>query len=233
MANMPCVSDGVDGADDAERHTPGCFASYPRQADAHMNQTHKTSNIIPVAFATGAVAMLFLAVVSWVHNQNSGLVVWRRLVEVPPVLYMALSLIMMILSVLSHYKHSTALITAGMSFFIITLLVAPLAFSIVGPLHAEHDSSSYVSPDGDMVVIVERRTHSIDPVWIIRLEQTRGLGARYWYIGCVDGDYETLTSVAWHSGSKIEFIVDGRSIGVEVKNKRPSRLDPVLLECHY
>lgn len=88
------------------------------------------------------------------------------------------------------------------------------------------------SPSGGQVLIVESGSHAIDPIWHLRLEETSGLAARYWNIGCINGDYLDYSGARWISDNLIELTIDDTKVPLAVAAGGPVEpVDERLRSC--
>lgn len=174
-----------------------------------------------------AAVAAVLTVASLVFGGESGLVVVRPIAY--PILYaliFAISIMSAVLAARAQGRAALAVAAVG-----IMMLVVLLGLSRGwGSEWAEPDRS-YRAPDGRHVLIVDSSSAYVDPIWDLRLEETSGLTARYWALGCVNGDFDELTSVRWVADNELALTVDDGEKHVTVGSHGPGPVDAALRSC--
>lgn len=165
--------------------------------------------------------------VSLAFGGDSGLVVVRPIAH--PILYgliFAISLTVTVL--LARARKRAALAAAAVGAVMLVVLI--MSWRAWGSGWEEPDRS-YRSPDGRHVLVVDSSSAFIDPIWDLRLEETNGLTARYWALGCVNGDFDEITSVRWVSNNELAFTVDDGEKHVTISAHGPGPVDTALQSC--
>ncbi|MFC6712733.1 hypothetical protein [Branchiibius cervicis] len=179
-----------------------------------------------VAFA----AMTLLALTAcFLWFEDFGLVILRSAARPVPLTVLAAALLVgWLIALGAHWRIGGYVLGAVCS---IALVVATPLYLLVTSGTGMPDRR-LLSPDSSTVLIVENDAAMIDPIWPVRLEQTSGLTAKYWDIGCINGDYLEYTGAQWMSDSLIEFTISGERVPLQVGPDGPTgTTDPRLRSC--
>lgn len=186
-----------------------------------------THRWLVVLVATAASFALVLTAASLAFGGDSGLVIVRPIAH--PILYGLIFTVALIVTVLIARGRTHAALAAAAAGLVMLVLLMAL-WRAWGPAWEEPDRS-YRSPDGRHVLVVDSSSAFIDPIWDLRLEETNGLTARYWVLGCVNGDFDELTSVRWVSNNELAFKVDDGEKHVTIGAQGPGPVDTALRSC--
>lgn len=181
--------------------------------------------VVLTATVTGVAFVM--AVASLTFGGESGLLIVRPIAH--PILYGLIFAVAMAVTVLiARTRTRAALAAAAVGTMMLVMLMA--LWHAWGSDWEEPDRS-YRSPDGRHVLIVDSTSAYIDPLWNLRLEETSGLTARYWSLGCVNGDFDELTSVRWVTSHELAFNVDAGEKHVTIDSHGPGPVDQALRSC--
>ncbi|XAS77140.1 hypothetical protein V3G39_03615 [Dermatophilaceae bacterium Sec6.4] len=183
-----------------------------------------------LAVFAGVVAGLafLMMLVSVALGGNSGLIAIRSVAH--PVLFGLVFLLAATTSVVAAVaERRAAIITASAGGAAVAVLFA--AARIIDAGSYDEPDRPYQSPDGRYVLVVDHWSAMIDPMWDLVLEQKSGATSRYWRFGCVNGDYDGLSSVRWVSNSELAITVDDGEKRVKISAAGPGPVDPALRSC--